>query len=55
MPKLFRRFLADEAGAAAIEYGLIASLIALALLGAWTALGGDLSERFFDIGAKVQQ
>ncbi|MEQ8434149.1 MAG: Flp family type IVb pilin [Oceanicaulis sp.] len=35
-----KRFLADESGATAIEYGLIAGMIALVIVGAISALGG---------------
>ena len=41
MTKALVRFLADESGATAIEYGLIAALIAIALIGAFAALGGN--------------
>lgn len=40
--KLFR----DEAGATAIEYGLIAALIAVAAITAMNGLGGELSNTF---------
>lgn len=38
----FSRFLADEAGATAIEYALIASLLSLAVVGSAFLLGGGL-------------
>lgn len=38
--KNFRRLLADQAGATAIEYGLIVALIAVAAMGGISALGG---------------
>ena len=41
MAKYLVRFLADDSGATAIEYGLIAALIAIALIGAFVALGGN--------------
>jgi len=41
-----RQFLRDEAGATAIEYGLIAALVSVAGIGALTALGGSLSGIF---------
>jgi pilus assembly protein Flp/PilA len=44
--KLVIRFLKDESGATAIEYGLIAALIAVVLVGALGALGGQLSTTF---------
>ena len=39
-------FFSNESGATAIEYGLIASLIAVALIGALTALGDNASDTF---------
>jgi|KBSMisStaDraftv2_1062788.scaffolds.fasta_scaffold194414_2 pilus assembly protein Flp/PilA len=44
--KLFQRFFADKRGATAIEYGLIAALIAVAAIGAMSALGTKLSTTF---------
>ena len=41
--KAFRKLFADKVGATAIEYGLIAALIAVAAIGAMTALGAQLS------------
>ncbi|NVK07216.1 MAG: Flp family type IVb pilin, partial [Marivivens sp.] len=38
----FKDFLKDEDGATAIEYGLIAGLIAVVIIAALTALGGNL-------------
>lgn len=40
--KLVKQFLNDESGATAIEYGLIAALISVVIIGAATALGGSL-------------
>ena len=40
---MFARFLKDESGATAIEYGLIAALIAVAIIGGVTALGGSVN------------
>ena len=40
------KFLKDESGATAIEYGLIAALIAVAAIGAMTSLGGNLTNTF---------
>lgn len=42
----FIRFIKDEEGATAIEYGLIAALISVAAIGAMTALGTQLSTLF---------
>ncbi len=45
----FKNLLRDEQGATAIEYGLIAALIAVAAITAMTALGGELNETFVSI------
>ena len=49
-----RRFAADESGATAIEYGLIASLIAISIIAGASALGSQLSGSFNDIKTKVR-
>jgi len=49
MSKFVTRFLKDESGATAIEYGLIAALIAVVLVGALTAVGGSLNSKFEEI------
>jgi pilus assembly protein Flp/PilA len=46
MKTLFQRFLRDQSGATAIEYGLIAALISVAAIGAMTAVGGGVSNTF---------
>lgn len=46
-------FLADEEGVTAIEYGLIAALIGVALTAGATALGGGLNGAFTAIAGKV--
>lgn len=48
------RFLKDEDGATAIEYGLIAGLIAVGIIVALTTLGTDLSNFFTSIGTKLK-
>lgn len=48
-----RRFWQDESGVSAIEYGLLAALVALAIVGGATALGGNLSDIFSAIGTKL--
>ena len=45
--------LKDEAGATAIEYGLIAALIAVAAIAAMTAVGTSLTTTFNNIAGKV--
>jgi pilus assembly protein Flp/PilA len=51
--KLLKTFVADESGATAIEYGLIAALIALVLVGALTALGPKVAGTFNKVGANM--
>lgn len=46
----FKRFLRDESGATAIEYGLIAALISIAILAGVKIIGTQLSSRFNEIG-----
>ncbi|MBB3388631.1 pilus assembly protein Flp/PilA [Rhizobium sp. BK275] len=46
MTKLFSRFLKDESGATAIEYGLIAALISVALIAGATTLGNSIGDTF---------
>ena len=43
MQNLISRFVKDESGATAIEYGLIASLISVAIITAATSLGKNVS------------
>ncbi|RDD62687.1 Flp family type IVb pilin [Ferruginivarius sediminum] len=43
----------DESGATAIEYGLIAALIAVAIIGALSTLEGGLSSIFSGVGTKL--
>ncbi|WP_089177611.1 Flp family type IVb pilin [Bosea sp. AS-1] len=53
MTKIFARFVKDESGATAIEYGLIAALVAVAAIGAMTTLGTNLKGLFTDIGTEL--
>ena len=53
MTKLFSRFLKDESGATAIEYGLIAALISVALITGATTLGGKIGDTFNNLGTKM--
>lgn len=50
---LLRRFLTEESDATAIEYALIASLIAAVIITGVTAVGTKLSTSFADLGAKL--
>ena len=51
--KIVNRFLNDESGATAIEYGLIAALISVGIIAAATTLGNGLSNLFTGIGGKL--
>ena len=53
MSKFVSRFMNDESGATAIEYGLIAALIAVGIIAAATTLGGGLSTLFNNISSKL--
>lgn len=53
MTNVFARFVKDESGATAIEYGLIAALIAVVIIGAVTTLGTKLTTVFTNIGNKL--
>ena len=50
MSKFATRFLKDESGATAIEYGLIAALIAVVLITAMNSLQGKITSTFTKIG-----
>jgi pilus assembly protein Flp/PilA len=53
MKNLFARFAKDESGVTAIEYGLIASLIGVAIVVGATTLGGKLNDTFTGISTKI--
>lgn len=53
MMKLLRRLRRDESGATAIEYGLIAALISVALIAGATTLGNTLNTTFQDLSTKM--
>jgi pilus assembly protein Flp/PilA len=51
MSKFMSRFLKNESGATAIEYGLIAALIAVAIITVLGQVGGGLEDKFGDVAA----
>ncbi|MDK1383843.1 hypothetical protein ILFOPFJJ_03151 [Ensifer psoraleae] len=53
MKTIFARLLRDESGATAIEYGLIAALISVALIAGATSLGTSLDNTFTGLGTKI--
>jgi pilus assembly protein Flp/PilA len=50
MSKFVTRFVKDESGATAIEYGLIVALIAVVIITAVTTIGTNLNTAFTSIG-----
>ena len=52
---VFKTFLRDESGATAIEYGLIAALIAVGLIGGARAFSGSLNGLFTDVDGDMSQ
>jgi pilus assembly protein Flp/PilA len=50
---MITKFLKDESGATAIEYGLIAALVAIACIAALEAMGTSLSGMFTGVSGKV--
>jgi pilus assembly protein Flp/PilA len=53
MKTLFSRFAKDESGATAIEYGLIATLIGIAIIAGATTLGNKLNSTFNFVSTKL--
>ena len=51
---LISRFVRDESGATAIEYGLIAALIAVVIIGGVQAVGTGLSSTFNTLQSKLK-
>jgi pilus assembly protein Flp/PilA len=54
MSNLFSRFVRDESGATAIEYGLIAALIAVVIITALQLVGTNLSAKFNTIATTLR-
>lgn len=53
MQKLLQRFLHDKSGATAIEYGLIAALISVALITGAGVLGNKLNDQFTNLSGHL--
>ncbi len=53
MSKFVSRFLKDESGATAIEYGLIAALIAVVIIAVLGTIGTNLDERLDEVATAV--
>jgi len=54
MKRIFAKFLADECGATAIEYGLIAAGISIAIIVAVNGLGTNLNAKFTSINSSLK-
>ena len=54
MKKIVAKFWADQSGATAIEYGLIAAGIALAIIAAVNGLGSNLQGKFTSINSSLK-
>ena len=55
MKNLVTRFVNDESGATAIEYGLIAALIAVAAITALTSIGTNLNKTFTNVAGNLNK
>jgi pilus assembly protein Flp/PilA len=53
MKRHFRHFIRDESGATAIEYGLIAALVGVAIIAGVKALGTSLSATFANVAGNL--
>ena len=53
MSKFVARFVKDESGATAIEYGLIAALVGVVIVTGLTLLGTELNNLFTDVAGKI--
>lgn len=51
--KKLKLFMQDQSGATAIEYGLIAALISVAIIAGLTTLGGKLNTTFTNVAAAL--
>lgn len=54
MSAFVAKFWNDESGATAIEYGLIAALISVAIIGAVTSVGGKLTSTFTSVSSSLK-
>ena len=54
MTNIFKQFIADESGATAIEYGLIAAGISLVIIAVVNGLGTKLNTKFTSINTSLK-
>ncbi len=55
MKTVFARFMKDESGATAIEYGLIAALVAVVMVSVLVTMGPEIKATFTDVQTNLQQ
>lgn len=55
MPTLMTRFMKNKAGSAAIEYGLIGTLVSIAIISGVALLAGSVGEKFNDTATQFEQ
>ena len=53
MKSLFRRFMCDQSGATAIEYGLIAAGISVVIITVVNTIGGQLNNTFTNVSTQL--
>lgn len=53
MQTLIKNFANDESGATAVEYGLLAALIAVAMIAGATQMGQSVDDKFQDVAVTV--
>ena len=53
MQNLISRFVRDESGATAIEYGLIAALISVVIIAVLTSIGNNLNTKFTSVATAL--
>ena len=53
MKSIFSRFVRDDAGATAIEYGLIAALVSVVIIASLTAVGKSLTNTFTTVNGAL--
>jgi len=54
LKRVFLKFFSDESGATAIEYGLIAAGISLAIIAVVNTIGGNLNDKFTSINSSLK-
>ena len=53
--RILKRLIDDTRGIAAIEYGLIAVIVAVGLMGSFLSIGDDVEDHYDDVGTQYEQ